>query len=193
MNTVLSWIAAALGLVIRPCYRLTGNYALAILLFVLISKVILLPLSIWVQKNSIKLVKMQPEVNWLNVHHFGDTEYIAEEHAKINKKYHYNVWVGLIPIFIQFVLLLGMVQVIYNPLRYVLGIDSATIASIESIASEISGMSVNENAIQLTAVDLIQGGEYAEKFASIDGDVLSLISSLKMTLFGLSLALLPIK
>ena len=109
MTKVLSWIATALGLVIRPCYNLTGNYALAILLFVLISKIILLPLSIWVQNNSIKLVKMQPEVNWLNVHHFGDAEYIAEEHAKINKKYRYNVWIGLIPILIQFVLLLGIV------------------------------------------------------------------------------------
>ena len=193
MTKVLSWIATALGLVIRPCYNLTGNYALAILLFVLISKIILLPLSIWVQNNSIKLVKMQPEVNWLNVHHFGDAEYIAEEHAKINKKYRYNVWIGLIPILIQFVLLLGIVQVIYNPLRYVLGIDPATISEIGEIASEISGIGIGDNALQLTAVDLIKGGEYAAEFASIDASVLSTISSLEMSLFGLSLALLPIK
>ena len=193
MTKVLSWIATALGLVIRPCYNLTGNYALAILLFVLISKIILLPLSIWVQNNSIKLVKMQPEVNWLNVHHFGDAEYIAEEHAKINKKYRYNVWIGLIPILIQFVLLLGIVQVIYNPLRYVLGIDPATISEIGEIASEISGIGIGDNALQLTAVDLIKGGEYAAEFSSIDASVLSTISSLEMSLFGLSLALLPIK
>ena len=193
MTKVLSWIATALGVVIRPCYSLTGNYALAILLFVLFSKIILLPLSVWVQNNSIKLVKMQPEVNWLNVHHFGDAETIAEEHAKINKKYRYNVWVGLIPIFIQFVLLLGIVQVIYHPLNYVLGIDPATISEIEAIASEISGMSVGDNAIQLTAVDLIQGGEHAARFAAVDASVLASVSALRMTLFGLSLALLPIK
>ena len=193
MSKVLSWLAAALGVVIRPCYSLTGNYALTILLFVLISKVILLPLSIWLQYNSIKLVKMQPEVNWLNVHHFGDRETIALEHQKINKKYGYNVWIGLIPIIIQFVLLLGVVQVIYNPLDYVLGIDSATISSIEGIASGISGMSVKDSAIQLTAIDLIKGGEHAAEFASIDGAVLASISSLKMTLFTLSLAVMPIK
>ncbi|MBR4335113.1 MAG: YidC/Oxa1 family membrane protein insertase, partial [Clostridia bacterium] len=129
----------------------------------------------------------------LNVHHFGDAEYIAEEHAKINKKYRYNVWIGLIPILIQFVLLLGIVQVIYNPLRYVLGIDPATISEIGEIASEISGIGIGDNALQLTAVDLIKGGEYAAEFASIDASVLSTISSLEMSLFGLSLALLPIK
>ena len=193
MSKVLSWIATALGVVIRPCYNLTGNYALAILLFVLISKVILLPLSVWVQNNSIKLVKMQPEVNWLNVHHFGDTEYIAEEHAKIYKRYHYNVWIGLIPILIQFVLLLGIVQVIYNPLRYVLGIDAATISQIETIAADLSGLSIKDNALQLTAVDLIKGGEHASAFASVDAAVLASVSSLEMSIFGLSLALLPIK
>ena len=193
MTKILSWIATALGFVIRPCYSLTGNYALAILLFVLISKVILLPLSVWVQNNSIKLVKMQPEVNWLNVHHFGDTEYIAEEHAKIYKRYHYNVWIGLIPILIQFVLLLGIVQVIYNPLNYVLGLDPATISEIGSITADLSGLSVGDNAIQLTAVDLIKGGEHAAAFASVDPAALASVSALNMSLFTLSLALLPIK
>lgn len=191
MTKVFSWIAAALGVVIRPCYSLTGNYALAILLFVLISKIILLPLSIWLQYNSIKLVKMQPEVNWLNVHHFGDRETIALERAKVNKKYGYNVWLGLVPIIVQFILLLGVVQVIYHPLNYVLGVDGATISEIERIASEISGMSTGESAIQLTAIDLIK--EDAARFASVDASVLSSISSLNMTLFGLSLAVLPIK
>ena len=191
MTKVFSWIAAALGVVIRPCYSLTGNYALAILLFVLISKVILLPLSIWLQYNSIKLVKMQPEVNWLNVHHFGDRETIALERAKVNKKYGYNVWLGLVPIIVQFILLLGVVQVIYHPLNYVLGVDGATISEIERIASEISGMSTGESAIQLTAIDLIK--EDAARFASVDASVLTSISSLNMTLFGLSLAVLPIK
>lgn len=193
MTKVLSWIATALGVVIRPCYDLTGNYALAILLFVLISKIILLPLSVWVQYNSIKLVKMQPEVNWLNVHHFGDRETIALEHQKINKKYGYNVWIGLIPIIVQFILLLGVVQVIYNPLRYVLGIDAATISEIEGIASEISGIKMGDSALQLTAVDLIKGGEYAARFASVDASVLSAVSALEMSLFGLSLAVMPIK
>ena len=191
MTKVFSWIAAALGVVIRPCYSLTGNYALAILLFVLISKIILLPLSIWLQYNSIKLVKMQPEVNWLNVHHFGDRETIALERAKVNKKYGYNVWLGLVPIIVQFILLLGVVQVIYHPLNYVLGVDGATISEIERIASEISGMSTGESAIQLTAIDLIK--EDAARFASVDASVLTSISSLNMTLFGLSLAVLPIK
>ena len=40
------------------CYAVCKNYGVAIILFTLASKIILLPLSIWVQKNSIKMVQM---------------------------------------------------------------------------------------------------------------------------------------
>ena len=43
-----------LGKVMNFCYDLVGNYGVAIILFTLISKIVLLPISIWVQKNSIK-------------------------------------------------------------------------------------------------------------------------------------------
>ena len=48
-----------LGIIMRFCYNLFGNYGVAIILFTLFSKIVLLPMSIWVQKNSIKMVKMQ--------------------------------------------------------------------------------------------------------------------------------------
>lgn len=56
-------LSEALGYVMYFCYYLVHNYGLAIILFTLISKIVLLPVSVWVQKNSIKMVKMQPEIN----------------------------------------------------------------------------------------------------------------------------------
>lgn len=51
-------LSTALGYVMNFCYKLLHDYGLAIILFTLISKIVLLPVSIWVQKNSIKMVKM---------------------------------------------------------------------------------------------------------------------------------------
>ena len=51
-------LSGALGYVMYFCYYLVHNYGLAIILFTLISKIVLLPVSVWVQKNSIKMVKM---------------------------------------------------------------------------------------------------------------------------------------
>ena len=69
----------ALEWIMNGCYAICHNYGIAIILFTLISKIILLPVSIWVQKNSIKMVKMQPEINFLMAKHFGDKDTIAEE------------------------------------------------------------------------------------------------------------------
>jgi YidC/Oxa1 family membrane protein insertase len=48
MQTVMEWIGTGLGAVMDVCYSICKNYGLAIILFTLISKIILLPLSIWV-------------------------------------------------------------------------------------------------------------------------------------------------
>ena len=63
MNNLINWIAVPLGFVMKLCFDIISNYGLAIILFTLLTKIILLPLSVWVQKNSIKMVRMQPEIN----------------------------------------------------------------------------------------------------------------------------------
>ena len=79
-------LSEALGYVMYFCYYLVHNYGLAIILFTLISKIVLLPVSVWVQKNSIKMVKMQPEINRIKTRHFGDKDAIADEQSKLFKK-----------------------------------------------------------------------------------------------------------
>lgn len=85
-------LSTALGYVMNFCYKLLHDYGLAIILFTLISKIVLLPVSIWVQKNSIKMVKMQPDINRILIKHYGDKDEIAEEQSKLYKKEKYNHW-----------------------------------------------------------------------------------------------------
>ena len=102
----------ALEWVMNGCYALCHNYGLAIILFTLASKIVLLPVSVWVQKNSIKMVKMQPEINFLTVKYYGDKDSIAEEQAKIFKRENYHPMASIIPLVIQLLLLMGVIEVI---------------------------------------------------------------------------------
>ena len=102
----------ALEVVMNGCYAFCHDYGIAIILFTLVSKVVLLPVSVWVQKNSIKMVKMQPEINFLTVKHFGDKDTIAEEQAKIFKREKYHPMASIIPLIVQLVLLMGVIEVI---------------------------------------------------------------------------------
>lgn len=100
------------GAVMNFCYKICNNYGVAIIFFTLISKVVLLPVSIWVQKNSIKMVKMQPEINFLKAKYFGDKDTIAEEEAKIYKREKYSPMASIIPLLIQILLLMGVIEAI---------------------------------------------------------------------------------
>lgn len=79
-----------LGYIMYICYQLTNNYALSIVLFTLATKIILLPVSLWVHKNGTKMVKLMPDLNRIKLRYFGDNDKIADETQALYKQVHYN-------------------------------------------------------------------------------------------------------
>jgi len=193
MDFLENVIGYPLGFVMNFCYKFLGDYGFAIILFTLITKFILLPLSIWVQKNSIKMVQMQPAINRAKSKFFGDADAIADEEARLYKKYKYNPLASIIPLAVQIILLMGVVAVIYNPFEYLFNIDSSLINEINKVASELSGISIEDSSIQLTAIEYIKNPEYLAKFASIEGidSVLSKITDFRLVFFGINLSYTP--
>ena len=110
----LDLLSTALGYLMEPCYTLTGNWWLAILLFTAVTKVILLPISLWCQKNSIKMVSLMPEINRIKVKYFGDKETIGEEQVALFKREHYHGFLSIIPLAFQLIILIGLINVIYT-------------------------------------------------------------------------------
>ena len=109
---LLDVLFKSLSAVMTACYNLVHNYGVAIILFTFLSKIILLPVSIWTHFNSIKMIKIQPEVNLLKVKYYGQADQIAEEQAKLFKQENYHPLVSTIPMIIQLVLLIGVVGAI---------------------------------------------------------------------------------
>lgn len=110
---MLSAITEAFMAVMRPCYALTHNWWLTILLFTLIVKIVLMPLSLWCQWNSIVMVKLMPALNRIKVKYFGDAETIGEKQNALNKEYGYHPLLSMIPLAVQIVILFGLVDVIH--------------------------------------------------------------------------------
>ncbi len=190
MDIIESVIAYPLGFVMELCYQLLGNYGVAIIVFTLITKIILLPLSVWVQKNSIKMVQMQPALNRIKAKFYGDKDTIADEEAKLYKQYKYNPLASIVPLLVQIFLLMGVVAVIYNPFDYLFHMDKTLIAAVNQAASQISGLPVVDSAIQLTAIECIKNPEYAAVFSAIDGigEHLFAISSFDLQFLGINLS-----
>lgn len=111
---MFSAIASVLQLIVQPCYDLTGNWWVAILLFTIITKIVLFPMALWVQWNSIKMVQIMPAINRLKVKYFGDRETIGEKQNELNKEQGYHPLLSLIPLAVQIIILFGLVDVIHS-------------------------------------------------------------------------------
>ena len=169
----MEWFSGVLGTVMNICYGLLSNYGLAIILFTLITKIILFPLSVWVQKNSIKMVKMQPELNRIHTKYFGDKDRISEEQSKLYKKEGYNPLATLVPLIIQITLLMGVVTVIYRPMSYILKIpNTVTEPFKEVVLQNHPELDPESNSLQLAVIDDIQNGtpEIVSAYTAVAGD-----------------------
>ena len=113
---IMIYLSKTLGHVLSFSYQIgLQNYILGLFLFTFLTKVFLLPLSIWTQKNSIKMVKLQPKINMVKVKYFGDKNAIADATTELYKKEKYNPFANVIPLCVQIVILLGIVDVVKHP------------------------------------------------------------------------------
>lgn len=111
---IMEVIGTFFGWLLKICYQVINNFGWAIWLFTFLTKIILLPVSIMVQLNSIKMVKMYPEMNRFKAKYFGDKDMISEEQYNLYKRENYHPMLDLIPVIIQLVLLMGVVEGIYR-------------------------------------------------------------------------------
>lgn len=182
----MEYLAYPFGYIMRLCYNLLSNYGLAIILFTLLTKVVMLPVSLWTHKNSVKLVKLQPELNMIKAKYYGEKDKISEEQLSLYKREKYRPLAGMLPMVIQLVLLMCVVQIIYNPLSNVLAMDKNTASALINSVCTRMGLDSSSNSIQLAVVKAIQEG------FKVDGADLSAIKALDMNFLGFDLSSTPI-
>ena len=108
----MEYLGRFFSVILNWCNGLTGNFWWAIVVFTLITKIILLPVSVMVQRNSIKMVRMYPEMNRIKAKYFGNKDKISEEQYQLYKREHYHPMLDLIPTILQLIILMGVVRAI---------------------------------------------------------------------------------
>ncbi len=131
----------------------TGSYLLALLIFALLVKIILLPFGIKQQKNSIKQAKVRPKEMAIRNRYKGRTDQRTQqkmqtEVMELYQQEGYNPAAGCLPLLIQLPFILILYKVITNPLQYICGYSADMINKIANYLTEIgAGSFVNKNGI----------------------------------------------
>ncbi len=166
------------GYILNFIYNLVSNYGVAIIIFSIVLKVLLLPLSIKQQKTLIKTNKIQDKIkNIQNKYSKKDGEKTTpEEQAKMNqelmalyKKEGISPFSGCLPTIIQLILLIAIFSVVRNPLTHMLKVDSQTVDKISNyITTENEGYKINKTYPQVSILKYIS--ENKEKVIYVGND-----------------------
>ena len=158
------------------------------------TKVILFPVSLWAQRNSVKMIKIQPQFNMIAAQYAGDRDRIAEEQLKLYKQENYKPLIGVIPLLIQIPLILGVISVVYAPLTHILRLESGLIGAFVAEAGKLLGMEELGLSAQLRVLELIKGGQTAA-FSAVPitgaAEAVAQIQALDMRFLGFDLSVIP--
>ncbi len=188
-------IGIPLGFIMWLCFILVKNYGIAILLFTLLTKALMFPLNIWVQKNSIKMIKIKPRLNEIAASFVGNRDLVAEKQFALYKQENYRPFAGIIPLLIQIPIILGLITVVYNPLQHLLHIDKSVIDALAQKTMQLLGTAELGSGAHLKIVETINDPVFAGAFSGLSApgaaDAIAQINALDLNFFGINLAATP--
>ncbi|MBE6608348.1 MAG: YidC/Oxa1 family membrane protein insertase [Ruminococcaceae bacterium] len=194
---MFDWLLELFGTVLRFFNDLTHSYLIATLLFAIASKILLFPLSIKQQKNSVKQASLRPKEVAIRKKYKGNTDPVVqrkmqEEITELYQKEGYNPMGGCLPLLIQFPLIIALYNVIRNPLRYICGVGKEGVAKILEIVRTYEGF---EKATEINLVPVLNGeygAEILEKAGKALGKAVEFTHELPdFNFFGLDLSVTP--
>ena len=121
---MFTWLYNLLGSMLSFFDSITGSYALALLFYALIFKIVLLPFAIKNQKSQIKRAKLAPKIAIIQAKYKGRTDQptmqkMNQEIMELQQKEGASVTSGCLPMLIQLPIIMLLYAVIQNPISYI--------------------------------------------------------------------------
>lgn len=130
-------IANLFGYVLNFLYNFCNNYGLAIIIFSLILRVILIPITVSQQKTMKKNAKMQEKLKEIQFKYKNNPEKLNQETIDLYKKEKMNPFSGCLSSILQIIIILSVFWLVSKPLTYMKKVDTDVINGyIEEIKNE---------------------------------------------------------
>ena len=121
---MFNFIANIFGYLLNFIYNLFNNYGLAIIIFSILVKLILLPLTIKQQKTMEKTTKLQEEMKSLQFKYKNDPDKLNKEMMDMYKRENMSPFSGCLSSIAQLILILAVFYLVRSPLTYMKKIDT---------------------------------------------------------------------
>ena len=145
------------GWALSGLYELTDSYLLSIVLLTLVVRLLLLPASVSQQKNSAKQVRLNTKVNKIKQKYAGNQQKIQEETQALYQREGFGAAnMGCAPMFVQLFVMLGLYEVIYSPITYVLRFSQEKVTALQNaLKVVVENSSKNSRGVELQILNKI--------------------------------------
>ena len=182
---MFEFFANLFGYLLQFLYGLVNNYGIAIILFTVIIKLILLPLSIKQQKTVKKSSELQEKMKVIQFKYKNDPEKMNQAMMDLYKTENMSPFSGCLTAIIQLLLLLSIFYLVRSPLTFMEKIPQ------DNINNYINQLQENGKAVSQVypEIDIIREHELLKEKNPDDQNIEKL--NIQMNFLGLDLSKIP--
>lgn len=147
---MFSFIASIFGYLLKWLYDLVGqNYGIALILFTIVLRVILLPITIKQQQSVKKTAKMQSKMQEIQFKYKNNPEQMNKEIMDLYKKENLSPFSGCISAIVQIIIILSVFWLVSKPLTYMNRVGSDVIEGYKNEIIQEDGSISNYYEIEI--------------------------------------------
>ena len=172
----MAFLSNIFGYFLNFIYGFVNNYGIAIIIFTIVLKLIMLPFTIKQQRNMKKTAKVQAEVRVIQEKFSNDQVRQSQELMDLYKRENMSPFSGCLYTIVQMIVILSMFWLVSRPLTYMKHVDNEILQGyIQEISEESEGQNVRYSEIAVI-----------KKYGQQDENVY-----INMDFFGLDLSDVP--
>ncbi len=182
---MFEFFANIFGYLLELLYNLVNNYGVAIILFTIVIKLILLPLSIKQQKTMKKSAKIQEKLKVIQFKYKNNPEKLNQEMMNLYKNEKMSPFSGCLTAIVQLILLLSIFYLVRSPLTFM---EKMNTEDINKYVSQLQEEGKQVSSVY-PEVDLIREYNFLKEKNPEDQNIDKM--NLQMNFLGLDLSKVP--
>ena len=190
MNGLGDLIKIPFGYLLDLLYQFTTNYGVALILFAILIKLVLLPASIKSKKSSMKMSRLSPRVQALQEKYAGDQQKQNEAVQALYKEEGVSMGGGCLWSFLPLLILFPLYAVVRQPITYMLHETVETAAQIVGVIKDAVPAAFGKNEFYHEMIAASRIPEFAEELKNVVANPRTL-EGLNFNFLGINLGLQP--
>ena len=194
-------IVRPLGILLNIIYNAVGSYGLAVILFALLVKIIILPIAYHGKKGMLRMSKLQGQMQQIQKKYANNKVKMNEEISKLYEKEGVSPMSGCLPSFLPLPIMMGLYYAVVKPMSFMMGLsggapDTPT-GDINLLAQKVGIEITQQNSytiqteIAQACNQFFRNGKLDAEIASLSDNIKNLLQPMNFDLFGLDLSVKP--